>query len=132
MNWGKVVGILLALLYIFLSFNALQSDYYLAVQQIKSFIGLQNNLKISVVSFNSSTIILKAENPLNVSIIVYNITGDYIYLEKSYVIPPQGSENLALKVTNYNALINKINKNEETITISLRILNTTINEVETL
>jgi len=131
-NWGKVVGILLALLYIFLSFNALQSDYYLAVQQIKSFIGLQNNLKISVVSFNSSTIILKAENPLNVSIIVYNITGDYIYLEKSYVIPPQGSENLALKVTNYNALINKINKNEETITISLRILNTTINEVETL
>lgn len=132
MNWGKVVGILFALLYIFLSFNALQTDFYSAVQQIKSFIGLQDNLRFSVVSSNSSTIILKVENPLNVSIIVYNITGDYVYLEKSYVIPPQGSENLVLKVTNYNALINKINKNEETITISLRILNTTIDEVETL
>ena len=131
-NWGKLVGILLAILFIYFSFHTLQTDYYLAIQQIRDLTSAQNNLVISTVSSNKTNIVLNVKNPLNISVIIYNITGDYVYLQKPYIIPPHSSKNVVLIVTNYLGLANNIKNNSESLTISLRILNTTISEVETL
>jgi len=131
-NWGKILGIILAILFILISYQTIQHDYYLGIQQIRSFTNLQNNLKISIVSFNKTNIILSVENPLNISITIYNISGDYVYLQKPYIIPPHDSKEIILIVTNYSNLINNISNKTETLTISLGILNTTIDEVETL
>ena len=85
-----------------------------------------------MVSFNKTNIILSVENPLNISITIYNISGDYVYLQKPYIIPPHDSKEIILIVTNYSNLINNISNKTETLTISVGILNTTIDEVETL
>ena len=131
-NWGKIFGIIFAILFIFISFQTIKHDYYLGIQQIKSFTNVQNDLKISIVSFNKTNIVLNVNNPLNLSITIYNITGKYVYLKKPYIVPPHNSKDIILIVTNYSELINNISNNTETLTISLGILNTTINEVETL
>mgnify|MGYP001772512441 CR=1 FL=1 len=110
----------------------LQADYYLAIQQIRYLTSAQNNLKVSFVSSNKTNIVLNVKNPLNVSVTIYNITGDYVYLQKPYVIPPNSNKNVVLIVTNFLGLANNVKNNNESLTISLRILNTTISEVETL
>jgi len=131
-NWGKIFGIIFAILFIFISFQTIKHDFYLGIQQIKSFTNAQNNLEISIVSFNKTNIVLSVNNPLNLSITIYNITGNYVYLQKPYIIPPHDSKDIILIVTNYSGLINNVSDKTETLTISLGILNTTIDEVETL
>jgi len=81
---------------------------------------------------NKTNIVLSAINPLNLSITIYNITGNYVYLQKPYIIPPHDSKDIVLIVTNYSGLINNVSNKTETLTISLGILNTTIDEVQTL
>lgn len=132
MNWGKIFGVIFAILFIFISFQTIKHDFYLGIQQIKSFTNAQNNLEISIVSLNKTNIVLSAINPLNLSITIYNITGNYVYLQKPYIIPPHDSKDIVLIVTNYSGLINNVSNKTETLTISLGILNTTIDEVQTL
>ncbi|BFH72136.1 hypothetical protein SJAV_00800 [Sulfurisphaera javensis] len=132
MNWGKIIGIVLAILFIILYFPTLQSSFQNGVSQINSLSNITNNLKVSIISFNKSELIINVKNPLNVSIIICNVSGEYIYLNKIAVVPPHMSENVTLIITNFSNLVNNINNKNETITIKLRILETTVIEATTL
>ncbi|BAB66688.1 hypothetical protein [Sulfurisphaera tokodaii] len=132
MNWGKIVGIILAIIFILLYISTIQNSYYEGIQQINSFSNVSNDLKFSLVSFNKSSLIVNVKNPLNISIIICNISGKYLYLSKSKVILPYSNENLTLIITNFSGFVSNINAKNETIIIKIKILDTVISEETTL
>ncbi|QIW24663.1 hypothetical protein EWF20_11315 [Sulfolobus sp. S-194] len=132
MNWGKIVGIILAIAFILLYISNIQNSYYEGIQQINSFSNVSNNLKFSIVSFNKSTLTINVKNPLNISIIICNISGKYLYLSKNKIILPYSSENFTLIITNFSGFVNNVNAKNETIIVKIKILDTVISEETTL
>lgn len=132
MNWGKIIGLVLATVFILLNYQIIQNAYQNGIPQVHSLMSSTSNLNFSIISFNQSNIDIKVKNPLNVSIIICNITGEYIYLNKIVIIPPNSSKELILFITNFSSLVNNINNKNETIFITVNILNTTITEVTSI
>lgn len=132
MNWGKFLGIVLAVAFILVFIPNIEILFNYGTQQVSSLYNLQDSISASIISANSSYIVLQIKNPLNVSVDIINISGQYIYSLKPYTIPPHGSENITLKITDYSNFINNVNNNSEVLKVNLRILNTTLTEVQTL
>lgn len=128
MNWGKILGLVGALIFILIYLNYITITFHYGILQVEN-LRLLKSLNVSIVGANSSAIIVRINNPLNVSVTVCNISGKYLVFGKPIVIPPQTSKNITIGITNYQALVNQIKNNDEYISIKLKIQNTTITSV---
>jgi len=128
MNWGKILGMVGALAFILIYLNYITLTFHYGILQVEN-LRLLKNLNVSIVGANSSAIIVRMNNPLNVSVTVCNISGKYIVFGKPIVIPPQTTKNITIKITNYQSLVNQIDNNDEYILIKLKIENTTLTSV---
>jgi hypothetical protein len=79
---------------------------------------ISNSLSISI-----NQVEVPVHNPFNETIIIYNVTGKYLYLTKSYTIPPGSTQLLEIKITNESEVFN------ENITIKAQIGQTNITYV---
>ena len=68
-------------------------------------------------------VFVPVHNPFNESVVIYNITGKYLYLTREYVIPPGATLLLEIKVLNQSEVFN------ENITVYARIGETNITYV---
>lgn len=80
-----------------------------------------NSLSISINQVN-----VPVHNPFNETIVIYNITGKYLYLTKIYTIPPGSTQLLEIKIINESEVYN------ENITIKAQIGQTNITYVTAL
>ncbi|PVU74982.1 hypothetical protein DDW11_04575 [Sulfolobus sp. SCGC AB-777_G06] len=128
MNWGKILGMVGALAFILIYLNYITLTFHYGILQVEN-LKLLKNLNVSIAEVNSSAIIVRVNNPLNVSVIVCNIIGKYIVFGKPIVIPPQTTKNVTIQITNYQSLVNQIDNNDEYILIKLKIENTTLTSV---
>jgi hypothetical protein len=128
MNWGKILGMVGALAFILIYLNYITLTFHYGILQVEN-LRLLKNLNVSIVGANSSAIIVRMNNPLNVSVTVCNISGKYIVFGKPIVIPPQTTKNITIMITNYQSLVNQIDNNDEYILIKLKIENTTLTSV---
>ena len=76
---------------------------------------VSNSLSISI-----NQVDVPVHNPFNETIIIYNITGKYLYLTKIYTIPPGYTQLLEIKIINESEVFN------ENITIKAQIGQTNI------
>ncbi|WP_054837992.1 hypothetical protein [Sulfuracidifex metallicus] len=79
---------------------------------------VSNSLSISI-----NQVDVPVHNPFNETIIIYNITGKYLYLTKIYTIPPGCTQLLEIKIINESEVFN------ENITIKAQISQTNITYV---
>jgi hypothetical protein len=79
------------------------------------------SLSISINEVN-----VPVHNPFNETIVIYNITGKYLYLPKIYTIPPGSTQLLEIKIINESEVYN------ENITIKAQIGQTNITYVTAL
>jgi len=78
---------------------------------------------IDLTYYESGEVSVTVKNPLDTTLIIYNITGKYLYLTKSYTIPPGRTQLLEIKITNASGVHN------ENITIKAQIGQTNITYV---
>ena len=131
MNWGKVLGLVGALAFVFAFFNTF---HIIVKDSLHQFNQLKNlgNLNITIVSFTESYLVVNVKNPLNVAVTICNVSGDYLVFHGPVTIPPLGDRNVTIVVTNYSGLLNKVRSNSEIISVKLRIENTTITSVNVI
>ena len=79
---------------------------------------VSNSLSISI-----NQVDVPVHNPFNETIIIYNVTGKYLYLTKIYTIPPGCTQLLEIKIINESEVFN------ENITIKAQIGQTNITYV---
>jgi len=128
MNLGKVIGTIAAVLFIILYLSTIQHYITDGISQLNSFNNL-SSVNFAIVYSNTSELVIKANNPLQVPIYICNVSGQYIYLPSPVKIPPLSSSNITLRITNYSNLYNNIKENKETISVTVRVENTTIVKV---
>ncbi|BCS92268.1 hypothetical protein [Metallosphaera javensis (ex Sakai et al. 2022)] len=80
-----------------------------------------SQVKIRSVSSTQHNITLSLSNPFNVSMYVYNVSGEYIYLKNPIRVPPMGQGNFTLIITNPKAFYSLAQARQENITLYLGI-----------
>ncbi len=65
---------------------------------------INGTLGISVQSFNGQDMTLLITNGLNCTVVINNITGNYIAMNRQYTVPPLGEATVTLAITNAKAL----------------------------
>ncbi|BCU71454.1 hypothetical protein [Stygiolobus caldivivus] len=128
MNWGKIFGLIGAIILILIFFNNLRIELHYAVLQVSYFESFKN-LNVSIINANASDIVVKVTNPLNVPVTICNITGKYLAFYRPVIVPPLSEKNITIGITNYTALFSSISNKNEEIIVKLRIENTTIKAV---
>jgi len=88
-----------------------------SVQQILSVRQSLKNLSLKTVSETASNITFSLQNPYNLTIYVYSVTGPYVSLERPSVIPPLQNGTFTLKITNFSAFESLAKSREENITL---------------
>lgn len=128
MNLGKVIGVIAAIVFIIFYLSAIQHYITDGIHQLNSFKDL-SSVNFRIVYSNASELVINVNNPLQVPIYICNVSGQYIYLPSAVKIPPLSSSNVTLRITNYSGLYNNIKENNETISVTVRVENTTIVKV---
>ncbi|MGC8542562.1 MAG: hypothetical protein ACP5NQ_01370 [Vulcanisaeta sp.] len=80
---------------------------------------INGTLDMSVQPYNEQTMTLLITNHLNCTVVINNITGNYITMNRQYTVPPQGTASIALTITNAQALYQSYTAGEEAITMNL-------------
>ncbi|ABP94438.1 MULTISPECIES: hypothetical protein [Metallosphaera] len=80
-----------------------------------------NQVKIRSISSTEHNITLSLSNPFNVSMYVYNATGQYVYLKSPIHVPPMSQGNFTLVITNPKMFYELAQARQENITLYLGI-----------
>ncbi len=80
---------------------------------------INGTLGINVQSYNEQTMTLLVTNSLNCTVVINNITGNYITMNRQYTVQPQGTATVTLAITNAQALYQSYTSGKETITMNL-------------
>lgn len=132
MDWVKIVATLgaLALIIVVGYYNGIQQYFYPSYAQLKNV--LSQKFEIEKLTFNSSGIFLEVHNGLNGDVIIYNITGEYIWLPHPVVIPSNSTVTFRINYSNLTGLENNIEKGKEVVAIIIGLGRLNVTEVTSI
>lgn len=131
-NLAKTLAIIIFLVVVVIQLFAFNyiSLFTPAMTQLNNFFNTNSGPLFKYYIFHDK-IIIYIENNENFTIIVYNISGNYLYLPKQEVIPPNSAKNITLIITNPDKFQEAIKSSSYTLTIKLSFLdaNVTVTQV---
>ncbi|AWR99245.1 hypothetical protein [Metallosphaera hakonensis] len=123
MDAVKLSAVLIALAFL-IAFVLLLNVKSLVLGSVKQITELKDSLfrvKIQTVSETQHNLTFSIYNPFNLSIHVYNATGQYVTLQKSVTVPPMETGNFTILISNSKEFYSLAQARQENITLYVGI-----------
>lgn len=130
-NLGKVIGIVTFMIVVIIQLFILNfyTYVYSGITQFHTMFSAQPSFKYYI---SQDDIIVCISNNENFSIYVYNISGKYIYLPKTEIIPQLSTKNISLIIINTTAFNNAVKAANCVLTIKIGFLDSNITTTQVI
>ncbi|AAY80970.1 hypothetical protein [Sulfolobus acidocaldarius] len=127
MNYGKIAGLIAAVIFIITMFFQIQGSINNGVAQIQEYRSMLSSSSLSysvkIISYNELN--LTVHNPFNLTMIIQNVTGQYMKFEHEVAIMPNTNRTFTIYITNSEGFLHNVENQNENVTIYMRLANTT-------
>ncbi|AHC52548.1 hypothetical protein SUSAZ_07860 [Sulfolobus acidocaldarius SUSAZ] len=127
MNYGKIAGLIAAIIFIIAMFFQIQGSVNNGIAQIEEYRNMlsSSSLSYSIKIVSDNQLDLTVHNPFNLTMIIQNVTGQYIKFEHEVTIMPNTNGTFSIYITNSEGFLNNVENQNENVTIYMRLANTT-------